>query len=141
MDRAHQRFVEQQLEAPCVVPVEVWRGSVDVLQFLDMLALFSRGNLDIFSTSSFTGRHSPSCSCESLRMLLSRFSYLFYVKMNVDPEVDPACSFHELLILWWQWSFFSGFTANFRTPSIWTSSRRPTVVGCRGLKVAGTPGV
>ena len=74
VDIVQQRFVEQNLEAPCVVPVEVWRGSVapfsGVLQLLDVLALFSRGNLGIVSTSPSTGRHSPSCSRDSLRMLL-----------------------------------------------------------------------
>ena len=69
VDRVQQVCVEEDLEAPCVL-VEVWRRSVapfsDVLQLLDMLALFSH----IISTSSSAGRHSSSCSCDSLRMLL-----------------------------------------------------------------------
>ena len=37
----------------------------DVMQLLDVLALFSLANMDIISISSFSGRHSPSCSCDS----------------------------------------------------------------------------
>ena len=45
----------------------------DVMQLLDVFALFSRGNLDITSQSSSPGRHLPSRSCDSQRVLLEEF--------------------------------------------------------------------
>ena len=55
VDRVHQRFVEQGLEAPCVVDVEVWRRRDHDAHAVSLV------NLDIVSTSSLSGGHLPSC--------------------------------------------------------------------------------
>ena len=38
--------------------------------------------------SSSSGRHLPSCSCDSLRRLLEEFLSVFYVFADTDPQVD-----------------------------------------------------
>ena len=83
-----------------------------------------------------------------------RISCVFHVKMDSDPvsEVPALFAHGNLNIISTCTSydvrscFFAVFYGIFRTPSIWASSprgspQRPTVVGFRGLGVAGTPGV
>ena len=69
VDRAQQRFEEQDLEVPRVSLVQSGVSLVGPFSDVDKLLALSHGNLDIISTSSLSGRHSPSV-CDSLRRLL-----------------------------------------------------------------------
>ena len=65
-----------------------------VVPFSDVM-LLSPGNLDVISTTSSSGRHSPSYSCDSL-VAFGRIYYVFYVKMNSDPAVDVPFAVENL---------------------------------------------
>ena len=69
VDRAQQRFEEQDLEVPRVSLVQSGVGLVAPFSDVDKLLALSHGNLEIISTSSSSGRHSPSV-CDSPRRLL-----------------------------------------------------------------------
>ena len=60
----------------------------------------SLGNLDIISTSSSTGRHLPSCSCDSQRRLSEEYLAVVYVKLYTDPEVVAPCALENLDLLY-----------------------------------------
>ena len=102
-------------------------------------APFALENL-VFLGPNESGSHSLPV-CDSQRRLLYEFS-IFSVKVDLDPEVDSACSFHELLM--WRWVFrcFSCIFSHSvqldvelsaRLAATFLSSRWSTVVGRRGL--------
>ena len=92
VDRAQQRFQEQNLEVPRVSLVQSGVGLVATFSDVGQVArALSHGNLDIISARSSSGRHS-SAVCDSLRRLLEEFPVFSHVNVFSDPEVDSPFS-------------------------------------------------
>ena len=90
VDRVQQRFVEQDLEAPCVVLVEVWRGSV--APFSVVFTLLTLSHLEtwtLFLQAPYLADTCPRVMRQSTEVL-EEFLELSCVKVFSDPEVDSV---------------------------------------------------
>ena len=108
-DKVLQRFVEQTIDDVKVGLAEFNTASCSrtsrrksdvglVVPFSDVIKFaraVSLGNLYIISTSSSSGRHFPSCSCDSYGGI-GKSSCVFYVKLYSDPEVVAPCALKNL---------------------------------------------
>ena len=81
--------MEQDLEAPCAVPVEVLRGFVAPLSVVNTLLTLSHlETRTVFLRALLQASIRPG-ACDSFRMLLEEFLEFSHVKVFSDPEVDP----------------------------------------------------